>query len=495
MIIARKAVSGVGWAYGAFFTDKVLTLATTAILARMLTPDDFGVIAAALLFVALVDAFRDFGVRDALIYTDDGASAADTAFWLILGFGASQFLAALALAPLAIHVVSDERIVAVTQVLATVFLINGLGLTHEALLQKQLRFRGRYTADLVATAIKAAVATVLVVGGAGIWSIIAAHLAAAAVRTLARWMILDWRPRLRFEIEEARTLVRFGTHVFLVGLMGALAARTDHILIAAFLDQRQLAFFFIASRIPEMLLYQLNSVLTNVLFSLFAAIKEQRELLMRAFFRTLKYSALATVPVGCGFVAVAPELVPVMFGGQWHESVALAQILAGAAVAMCLHWSSGDVFKALGRPDIVTKLTLIEIMYTTPIVAGLLAHYRDPLAACLGMLLCSVIAGAVRLWLVARVLNYDWRIYGALFGTAFAGGGAILAGVAAWRHAVAYWSPELLLLTSVPLGVALYAIVVWILEKDEVASAARLLADVWGGAQEAHSSPRTSESV
>ena len=482
-MIGRKAVNGVAWAYGAFVSDRALALLTTIALARVLTPEDFGVIAAALLLMSFIDAFRDFGVRDALIYTsDDVEVAADTTFWLSIAFGVCQLLAMLALAPLATHMIDDDRIVTVLQVLSATFIINSLGLTHEALLQKRLEFKGRYVADLVASALKTFTAVALIVAGAGIWSIVVAHLVGSAARTIGRWVLLDWRPQARFALGQARLLLRYGTHVFLVGLLGAVADRFDQFLIATLLDQRQLAFFFIATRLPEMLLFQLNSVLTNVLFSVFSSIKDQRELLLATFFKTLKYSALATIPTGCGLAAVAPELIPVVFGNQWLPSVALMQMLSAAAVAMCLSWSAGDVLKAQGRPDVVTKLTVIEIAYTAPVVALLLSHYRDPLAAAIGMLVCHTIAGGIRLVVVARMLRYPMSLYIEAFRAATIGGILLLIAVALCRHLLAEYAPAPVLAVSIAAGLLTYVATIWLLEREELVAAAELVVAALRGA-------------
>ena len=232
-MIGLKAMSGVAWAYGAFVSEKALTLITTIILARILTPDDFGLIAAALLIIGFIDAFRDFGIRDALIYTSDNVDlAADTTFWLSLAFGVCQLLVTLAIAPFAVHMIDDARIVTVLQVLSLIFIVNSLSLTHDALLRKRLEFKGCYIADLAATGFKTVTAIGLILSGAGIWSIVIAHLVGAMVRTISRWLILNWRPKARLALDQARFLLRYGTHIFLVGLLSVVADSLDQFLIA-----------------------------------------------------------------------------------------------------------------------------------------------------------------------------------------------------------------------------------------------------------------------
>jgi PST family polysaccharide transporter len=469
MALARKTVSGLFWAYGVFFGDKLLMLVSTAILARILTPEDFGVIAAALLFIGFFDAFRDFGIRDALIYTSEKVEdAAETAFCLTVGLGIVQCLAIVLLAPLVSHFVADPRAVEVLQVLSLVFVINGLAMTHEALLQKRLEFRRRYTIDLIAACLKAAVAIGLVLWGAGIWSIVAGHLTGATVRAIGRYVMLDWWPRFRFVADRARMLMRYGMHVFFVGVSGTLFDRIDQAIITVLLGERQLAFYFIALRIPEMILYQINSVLTNVLFSVFTTMKDQRTALVDAFHRTLKFSAMATVPAGCGIAAVAPELIPVVFGDQWFASVPLTQVLALAGVILCLPWSAGDVFKAIGRPDVTSKLQVIEMAYSLPIVVGLVWVYRDPLAACVGRLISMSIVSVVRLWIAARLLGFSPLAYLPLFRTSVIGGAAIVTAVGLWREAAADWSQSLILVTSIVVGAAAYGAVVWLFERNEI---------------------------
>src|SRR5262249_53466606 len=162
------------------------------------------VIAFAFLVVGFIDALRDFGMKDALIYSSESVEeTADTAFVMNVAIGLAQGLIVVLLAPLASLAIDDARAVDVLCVLALALPINALAITHEGLLQKAMEFRRCYAADLVGALAKTVVTIALVFGGFGIWSLVTGQLAGALCRTTGRWLLLDWRPRWRFLRERA----------------------------------------------------------------------------------------------------------------------------------------------------------------------------------------------------------------------------------------------------------------------------------------------------
>jgi O-antigen/teichoic acid export membrane protein len=167
--IVRRALKGIFWSYATYVWQRLLTLATTAILARILVPEDFGLVAFAIIIMTLIEATRGFGINDALIYTSEHVEeAAETAFVINTVIGVAQFALAYLLAPLTLNFFDDARIVSILRVISFVFVIDGLGKTHEALLQKELKFRKSAIPEIIATAIKGIVS---IVSRDGLWRV------------------------------------------------------------------------------------------------------------------------------------------------------------------------------------------------------------------------------------------------------------------------------------------------------------------------------------
>lgn len=315
MSLAQRTVKGIFWAYATFFGGRLLTLVSTAILARVLVPKDFGLIGFALVLLAFIEVARGFGINEALIYiTDETMEAANTAFILNIGISLLQTALVFMLAPLSLHFFDDPRIVDVVRVMSLSFILNGLGQTHDALLQKELEFQRRFVPDLLSTILKGVVSIALALLDGGVWSLVIGHLVGNLARTAAKWWVLRWLPTFRFYRHRARELWGYGVHILAFEMLNIALEQADQLLIGTMLGALQLGYYSIAARIPEMIIANFSIVLTRVIFPTFAKMKEDREQLINGFLTTTKYTALVTVPFGFGLASVAPELILVVFG-------------------------------------------------------------------------------------------------------------------------------------------------------------------------------------
>lgn len=453
-----------------------MTMLSTAVLARLLVPADFGLIGYALLLLNFVEAARDLGIKDALIYSSDRLEdTADTAFIMNVLVGIAQFALAFVLAPLATGFVDDPRIVPMLRLMALVFVFNALGNTHDGLLQKELEFRKRYTPDFYSAVIKGAASIVMALMGYGVWSLVVGHVIGSIVRMIGKWILEPWRPRFRFFPDRARVLWDYGVHILLFSLLGIALEQADQLFVGTLLGEVQLGYYSIAARIPEMILINFSLVLTMVLFPTYSRIKDDIPKLTRGFLMTTRYTSFVTIPIGLGMVAIAPEMINVVFGEQWAPAIILAQVLALLSMVATLPWGVGDVFKAVGRPDISTKLLVVEALFTFPLIALFTASARLAVMASLANLVAYVIATVMRLGLVSRFLKFNPLEYFFVFRAGVFGGLVMFGAVTLWRNVVAGWSDLAFLLTAIPLGAVVYAAILWLLEREEVIEAAEML--------------------
>ncbi|NDJ87041.1 MAG: lipopolysaccharide biosynthesis protein [Chloroflexi bacterium] len=445
-------------------------------MARLLTPEDFGLVAFAIIIVTFIEAARGFGVNDALIYTsEDVDKAADTAFIINVVLGIAQFALAYALSPLLVNVFDDDRIVEIVRVISLVFVFNGFGQTHDALLQKELQFRKRFLPEIIGTVFKGISSIALAVAGFGVWSLVIGQLVGAATRTVAKWLVLRWWPRFRFYPQQARLLWNYGVQILLFEILSIALDQADQTLIGTMIGQVQLGYYSIGVRIPEMVIANFSLVLTRVLFPAYTKLKDNIAGLTNAFLATTKYTAFITVPAGFGMAAVAPELILVVYGPKWEESIILLQVLAFLGMVATLPWSAGDVLKALGRPDISTRLLMVEALYTFPMIYLFVAESRLAVMASLANLIALCITTVLRLYVTSRFLNINPLVFFKLFRSPFLSAGAMFAAVTLWRNALSGSPLVLILLTSIILGAIVYAALLWIMEKRDILSARDML--------------------
>jgi PST family polysaccharide transporter len=471
--LTQRTIKGIIWAYAAYIVGRLLTIVTTAILARILVPGDFGLIGFSLVLLAFMEVVRGFGINDALIYTDDNLEdAAATAFVMNIGIGAVQTLVMVLLAPLSTRFFDDSRIVDVIRLMSLTFLIDGLGRTHDALLQKELEFRRRFMPDLASAIIKGIASIALAWSGAGVWSLVIGNLVGAATRTLGKWLVLGWMPRLKFYIDRARELWGYGFYILGFELLNVALEQADQFMIGTFLGAVQLGYYTIAVRIPEMVIANFSIVLTRVIFPSFAKMKDDRSQLIAGFLGTTKYTAFVTVPMGLGMATVAPELIRVVFGDQWENSINFLRVLALLGTMVTLPWSAGDVLKAIGRPDISTKMLLIEALYTFPLIFGFVYITRQAIMASFANLIALTITAVFRLGIISRVLEISPIVFGKVFRGSFVSGSTMVLTVTLWRAALSGGSSDVIILsTSILIGALTYGVVLYLLERDDLLTA------------------------
>jgi lipopolysaccharide exporter len=464
MTIAAQALGGLAWAYGSMAGERVLSLVTTAVLARILYPNDFGVVALAFIVLGYIDSLRDFGIKDALIYTPDRRDEMiGTASTLGLAIGVTQSAVGIAAAPLATFVVDDSRVVSMIQLLSLSFGINALSLTPDGQLQKQLSFRSRCVADTGGAAVKAIVTVALALAGASVWAIAAGHLAGATARTIGRFAMAATRVSFRCERECAVALWRFGKHILFVNIVGAVLARADQIAVALFIGTSALGYYFIASRIPDLVVGSLSMVLTLVLFPALAKLSQDAAGLKSAFLGATRFTALVAVPASVGLMTLAPELVLVVFGQRWLPSVPMLQVLAAVSLIAALGWNAGDLFKAVGRPDLQTRLVCIEAALAIPLVLLFAWSTMSPARVAMGYLIGVSASTIGRIWLVSKMLGLRVSDLVRLYGAPMLGATGMIVATALARPLVQTGDAEMALASLVVVGAMTYlAIICWL---------------------------------
>lgn len=363
---SRKAIRGVMWTYTSYYSGKVLVFLSTIILARLLSQDEFGVAGYAIIVINSLKMLRDFGVGEALIYLKKDPKATDTAFWLSILISSLLFILTWLGAPLIGDFFEDPRAIPVTRALSFTFPLNAMGYMHDILLRKKLSFKRKFIPDLSRSIAKGLFSILFAYLGYGAWSLIYGQLIGAFIASLVFWIVVPWRPSLYFNKELARALLSFGLNIVIINALSVLLDNADAMLVGRYLGAAALGVYTLAFRIPDMLVMQFNALVSRVLYPFYATMREDGKSLKRGFLYTTKYTMLTTVPMGVGVAVIAQPLILTLFGEKWAEAIPVMQALAIYTVVISLVYNAGDVYKAQGRPEILTRLTLLEGVLLLP---------------------------------------------------------------------------------------------------------------------------------
>lgn len=453
--LGARALRGATWAYGSYVGGRLLILVSTAVLARLLGPEEFGLVALALVFTALLETLKDLGVTQALIVDrGDGEARASTAFAFGLGSGILLWGITAALAPLAASFFGEPELVVLLPVLGANFPLRALGATHYALAQKRLDFRSRAIAEGADVVVRGATGLLLAVAGAGAYSLVVGYLAGTVALAATCWALVDFRPsRAAMRRVHVASLVGFGGTLTVVDVVAAVNNQIDYLFTGRVLGTPALGLYTLAFRLPELLIRNLSVVTGQVLFPAFASMPRER--LGEAFVLSLRVTAAVAAPTAVALAVLAEPFVLALFGDQWTAAVDAMRVIAAFALVTALSVPAGTAYKATGRAGVLLVLSVPRGVAL--IVALVLFADRGIVAVALCQLATSAVSAVAGMGLAARLLHVPVRrIAGALWAPAVAAAaaGAALTGV----DAVLETWPALLAGAVVGLSVYLAAI-------------------------------------
>ena len=470
----RSIGAGLAYTLASNYTVRFVNLGITIVVARMVGPAGMGIVAAALLAVEIIDSFRDFGLRHALIYQPDLSPAyTNAAYWVILIVATLQALSLLGMAgfadPPELHVILTW--------LAPVFLLSALAAPHEALLERAGLFWRRSLAEIAGVAVKAVITLELLWWGWGIDSVAAGIVAGIAVRSFTLWQMSDWRPsRSPPKRPHIASLLSYGWHIIAVNIMGLCRLRVDQLAILAFLGPVALGSYFLAVRIPEMAIFGVNVAISTVAFPILARVVRQNGPLADAYLNTVRGSLVLMAPVSVGLLVTGDQIVLSLFNAQWQEAGSVLAILALGGIPLTLGWSVGDVFKAMGRPELLTRLTLIEVLVASPLITAVAILTFD-LRWIAATVVCVEVASCVlRLAYLSRCCQISARRTVAAVVPILLCASAMGGGVMALSQMTTPLDPSLRLALSVLWGGILYAGLILTLDRASLAEVKGLLA-------------------
>lgn len=479
--LGTRAVHGMLWAYGAYVGGRSVVLVSTAILAHLLTPADFGVVAVAVVFMTFMETVQDLGLTQALIVAppEEERERAQTTFAWTVAIGAVLALVVSLLGQLAAPFFGYQSLRAIIPVLALAFLVESFGSTHDSLARKRLDYRTRAFVEGADVLTRGATGVGLALAGFGAWSLVLGYLVGTTARTIMLWLRVNFRPRLSLTRTHLRSLVSFGGILTFVDISSALAYNMDYLFVGRILGATSLGLYMMGFRLPELLIMNLAVVAADVLFPAYAAMNKEH--LQRNVLISLRYLAALALPMSVGLATVAHPLVLDLFGRQWHDSIAITQVLAAYAAFATLSIPAGTTYKVSGRAWIlvVANIPYLIVLF----VVLLLVTHLGILTVAIATTACQAAGSLIGLGIAARLLALPVaRIARSILGPAVAalGMGAVVLAVV---HAIA--APWPALIVAVLTGVAVYALLLRLLARDIPDRALAMLRSRFSTADEA----------
>jgi O-antigen/teichoic acid export membrane protein len=358
----KRVARGLLWTLIDTWGGQLLGLIIFAILAHLLEPVDFGLVALAAIFVALGQLLSDQGLGDAVIQRRElTRRQLDTAFWAALATGIALSIAGFLLSGPIAALLHEPRLEQILQVLSLVFVFAALNSIQMALLRRELNFRSLAMRRLAAVAVGGVVGIVLAVWfHAGAWALVGQQMASSAMSVVMLWAASPWRPSFSFSAPDFRSLFAFGLNVLASDFLGFLSRNMDNLLVGVFLGPEQLGFYAVAYRILDTSQTLLVSASRRLVFPSFARLQHDLDRVSRAYLRLARSSSALILPGYIGLALVAHEAIVVLFGQKWAPSAAAASLLFLIGPVLTVQAFSGAVWNAVGHPEVTLRFRLVS---------------------------------------------------------------------------------------------------------------------------------------
>lgn len=353
----------------ALFTQGTLLL-SKILLARILKPEDFGLVAIALIFVNLLSLVSDAGFGTALVQRRkniDKALASAFYFLPLLGLLCTGVL--WALAPAIESFFNTPGLASVLRILSITFTIQSFGVTPYSIIQRSMQFNKTFVVDVSSAFAYLGVALYLAVNGYGVWSIVLGYVATNLVKVIMSYITTRYRPKQGVDVAVVKELAFFGTDIVSITILSFLLTQGDNFIMGKLFGAAALGYYALAYGIVDVSIANFSHTLSRVVFPLFCNL-ESGDKLTLAYEKTLHLIILATAPMAAGIAIIAPSLVPIIFGASWNPAIPLMQIIALHAAFRAPYIIASMFFQSIGNlkgvRNIVIAETVIALSLTPP---------------------------------------------------------------------------------------------------------------------------------
>jgi O-antigen/teichoic acid export membrane protein len=391
--LRHKTLSSVRWSIFQGVGTAVIQFGGLTMLARLLEPGDFGVMAMLLVIQGVANLFAQMGLSAAIIQTREiTRSVLNTLYWLNILLGVAVWAALSLAAPLIAKLVNMPAIAETLPVLALVFLISGFGTQFQALAQRAMNFRLFAFVDLASSLAAIVVSVAMAFAGFGVWSLVGGAIVSSASASLT-WCTLGFaehgRPRFVFALGEARPYVTFGLYRLGAMLANTLNTRLDQIIVGGMFGATGLGYYSVAARLAEQPTERINPIVTRVALPAFSRVQDDQGRLGRGYLQMVRLLATVNAPIFIALAVAADHVARLVLGPGWDATVPLLRLLVLCALLRSVLNAGSSLVLAMGRADWTLHWN-VALLFVFPIVLFLAGKQHDLTLICASLLTLQV---------------------------------------------------------------------------------------------------------
>lgn len=403
--IKKKTVLGMVWTSIEKFGSMAMAFISNLILARLLAPEDFGIIGMLHIFIAISGAFMIGGFGDAIIQKKNTTHTDySTVFVWNMVLSVFFYVVLFFCSPLIARFYDMPRLCNVLRVYGLVLILVGLCVVQNALLRKELKFKLLSIRNLTASFIGLVVGIVMAYLGFGVWSLVASTLVNQFMNVVLVWRISSWRPSIVFDKQSFKELFGFGGMMMLTSLVSKLYANIQGLLIGKWYSASEMGYYTQAKKLEDVPTGTLSHIVTSVSFPVFSKFQDDKNKLLYGFRKNIKAITYLNFPLSVLLLVIAKPLIEILYGEKWDLSVPYFQLLCVSGLLYTLNSLNALTVKSLGKGKLYFSLSLIQK------IIGLLLMFAGIRYSVKGLLMAVVIGSYINYIIFSftnkKLLNY-----------------------------------------------------------------------------------------
>lgn len=406
--LKKKTIAGLIWSFSELLANQGIRFVIQIVLARLLLPEDFGLIGMITIFISISQSIIDSGFSNALIReTNPSQKDYSTVFYFnfimsvviyITLFMSSRYISVF---------FNEPRLISIIRVLGVVIIINSFGLIQRTILVRKIDFKTQTKISCISAILSGVVAIIMAFMGAGVWSLVIQTIFMQFIQSLLLCLSNKWIPSFCFSIDSFKRLFGFGWKLLVSGLIDTVYNNLYYLIIGKNFTTNELGYYTNAQKLRDTITQSMTSSVQKVSYPVLSSIKENEDALKNGFKKIIKNSVYFIFPIMIGLVAIANPFIRLLFGEKWIGSILYFQIICISGMLFPLHAINLNILQVKGRSDLYLGIEILKKIIGISLVAIALVMKKGILGLLWASVINSFISYFINSHYSAKLISYS----------------------------------------------------------------------------------------
>lgn len=405
--LKKKTTKGIFWSFFERFSTQGVAFIVTLVMARLLSPGDYGLVGMLTIFMSLAQVFIDGGFSSALIqYKDRTEEDFSTVFYINFGISVVMYSCLALSAPLIADFYNQPLLEDIIIVYTMVLVINSLAAVNKTILVINIDFKTQSKISLLSSSCSGVIGILAAMAGKGVWALVIQQMVSACLNVITSFYFVRWYPKLVFSLKSFKTLFGFGSKLLIATIISNVYSNLYFLVIGKKFSAIQLGYYTQADKFVQLVSSNITGILTRVSFPVLSKIQKDDDRLLRVYEKYIQFTAFVMFPLIMGLCGIAKPLILILLTEKWMESVLLIQILCIANLFNGIAMINLNLLYVKGRSDLVLRLEIIKKSVAFSIL--FITIFFDMITICIGIMVYGFIGFYLNTLYTKRLLHYPF---------------------------------------------------------------------------------------